>query len=88
MRTLATMLVCSVEVSNAVTVGACWDGGPAIGVHIEVGGRIVRATSWPIWNDAWDCPLISITRESFERFVVGRLKEPGVVKQLVGMAAA
>ena len=88
MRTLATLLVCSVEVSDAVTVGACWDGGPTIGIHIEAGCRTVRATSWPIWNDAWDTPLISVSRESFERFVVGRLEEPGIVDELVGLAAA
>jgi len=50
--------------------------------------RTSRATSWPIWNEAWDTPLISVSRESFERFVVGRLEEPGVVDELVGLAAA
>lgn len=88
MRPIATLLVCSVRASEAVVVGACWDGGPTIGIHIEHGGRTVRATSWPIWNDAWDTPLIAATRESFERFVVGRLEEPGVVEELMGLAAA
>ena len=46
------------------------------------------ATAWPTWNKAWDTPLISVTRESFERFVVGRLSEPGIVDGLVGLAAA
>jgi hypothetical protein len=32
------------------------------------------------------CDLIS--RESFQRFVVGRLEEPGVVDELLGLAAA
>ena len=88
MRTLATLLVCSIEVNDALTVGACWDGGPTIGIHIEHAGRTVHATSWPIWNEAWDTPLISVSRESFERFVVGRLNDPGVVDELVGLAAA
>ena len=80
------LLVCTVTVSDALAVGACWIGGPTIGVHIEHGGTILRATSWPIWNEAWDTPLISVSRESFERFVVGRLNEPGVVDELVGLA--
>ena len=63
------------------------DGGPSIGIHITAAGRTARATSWSIWNDAWDTPLIETTRESFERFVVGRLEESGVVDELVGMAA-
>ena len=88
MRTLATLLVCSVEVNDGLTVGACWNGGPTIGIHIEVDGRTVRATSWPIWNPDWNSPLISVSRESFERFVVGRLEEPGVVDGLAGLAAA
>ena len=88
MRTLATLLVCQVQASETVVVGACWDGGPTIGIHIEVDGRTSRATSWPIWNEAWDTPLISVSRESFERFVVGRLEEPGVVDELVGLATA
>lgn len=88
MRALATMLVCSVRLTDAVVVGACWDGGQTIGIHVENGGRAVRAASWPIWNPVWDTPLIETTRESFERFVVGRLGEPGVVEELVGLAAA
>lgn len=48
----------------------------------------MRATSWPIWNEAWDTPLIAVSRESFERFVVGRLEEPGVLVELAGLAAA
>jgi hypothetical protein len=88
MRPIATLLVCQVQASETVIVGACWDGGPTIGIHIEAGSRTVRATSWPIWNDEWDTPLISVSRESFERFVVGRLEEPGVVDELLGLAAA
>ena len=88
MRPIATLLVCSVQASETLVVGACWDGGPTIGIHIEHGGRTMRATSWPIWNPDWNSPLISVSRESFERFVVGRLEEPGVVDELVGLAAA
>ena len=88
MRPIATLLVSQVQVSEALVVGACWDGGPTIGIHVEHAGRTVRAASWPIWNEAWDTPLISVSRESFERFVVGRLNEPGVVDELVGLAAA
>ena len=88
MRPIATMLVCQVQAAEDIVVGACWDGGPSIGVHIHTGGRATRAASWPVWNDDWDSPLISVTRESFERFVVGRLQEPGVLDELVGLAAA
>lgn len=88
MRPIATLLVCQVQASERVVVGACWDGGRTIGIHIGHDGRTARATSWPIWNEAWDTPLIAATRESFERFVVGRLNEPGVVEELVGLAAA
>jgi hypothetical protein len=43
MRPIATLLVCSVQASDALVVGACWDGGPTIGIHIEQAGRTVRA---------------------------------------------
>lgn len=88
MRPIATLLVCQVQASETVVVGACWDGGPSIGVHVHTGGRAARAESWPIWNDDWDSPLISVTRESFERFIVGRLQEPGVLEGLLDLAAA
>jgi hypothetical protein len=58
-----------------------------IKIYGGVAGTAV-ATAWPTWNKAWDTPLISVTRESFERFVVGRLNEPGVVGELMGLAAA
>lgn len=88
MRPISTLLVCQVQVSDTIVVGACWAGGPSIGVHVHAGGRAARAESWPIWNPVWDTPLIETTRESFERFIVGRLQEPGVVEELVGLAAA
>jgi len=84
----STLLVCTVRVADTLVVGACWDGGPSIGVHVQGEGRAARVSSWPIWNPVWDAPLIEPTRESFERFVVGRLTEPGVVEELVGLAAA
>jgi arginase family enzyme len=61
MHAPATMPVCSVRVSDAVVVGACWDGGQSIGIHVDDGGRAVRAASRPIWNDDWDSTLISVT---------------------------
>lgn len=88
MRAIGTLLVCTVEVSQSVRVGAAWDGGPMIGIHVGIDGRTTRATSWPIWNPIWGSPLIEPTRESFERFVVGRLAEPGTVDELVALAAA
>jgi hypothetical protein len=88
MRAIGTLLVCTVEVSDSVRVGAAWNGGPTIGIHVEIDGRTTRATSWAIWNPIWGVPLIDATRESFERFVVGRLSEPGTVDELVALATA
>jgi hypothetical protein len=88
MRTLGTLMVCTVEASDAVHVAACWDGGPTISLMIEVDGRTRRVGEWAIWNEEWDAPLIQPTRESFERFVVGRLSQTGVLVELVETAAA
>lgn len=88
MRAIGTLLICTVEVRQSVKVGAAWDGGPTIGIHVEVDGATTRATSWGVWNPIWGSPLIEPTRESFERFVVGRLEEPGAVDELVAMATA
>ena len=87
MRLLGTSMVCTVEVEGT-HVAACWDGGPAIAVFVEGSGQPRRAAEWPIWNPAWGSPLIQPTRESFERFVVGRLSEPGAVEGLIEAAAA
>ena len=35
------------------------------------------------WNEDWNYPLIEPTRDSFERFVAARLKEPGMLDDLV-----
>lgn len=88
MRTLGTQMVCTVEVATGTHLAAVWDGGPSIAVFVHVRGHPHRAAEWPIWNDAWDAPLIEPTRDSFERFVVGRLSEPGIVQDLIGLAAA
>lgn len=82
-----TLLVCSVELEE-VRIGCTWDGGPRVAVHVEQAGSLRRVGSWDVWNDAWGSPLIEATRESFERFVRMRLAEPGLVDQLVGIAAA
>lgn len=88
MRTPGTLMVCTVAASDTVHVAACWDGGPTISLMIEADGRTSRVGEWPIWNPIWDSPLIEPTRESFERFVVGRLSQPGVLAELVGAATA
>jgi len=80
-------MVCTVEV-EATHVAACWDGGPTIAVFVHVDGLPRRAAEWSIWIEEWDSPLIEPTRESFERFVVARLSEPGAVEELLAAAAA
>lgn len=82
-----TSMVCTVEV-EAAHVAACWDGGPTIAVFVHVDGLPRRAAEWAIWNPVWDSPLIEPTRESFQRFVVARLSEPGAVEELLAAAAA
>ena len=43
----------------------------------------IEARSGPVENEEWDCPLIEATRDSFERFLRGRLAEPGMLAELV-----
>lgn len=88
MRALGTLLVCTVAVSEASHVAACWDGGPTISVFVEVDGQPRRTVAWPIWNPIWEAPLIEPTRDSFQRFVLARLDEAGVVEELIDAARA
>lgn len=88
MRTLGTQMVCTVESGAGVHVGACWDGGENIAVFVHINGQPRRVIAWPIWNPVWDAPLIEPTRDSFERFVVGQLAQPGVLAELIETAAA
>ena len=78
-----TVLVATVRLEDGRTLAAWWDGGREIRVHIDAGGGAAAVQTWPIWNEAWDCPLIEPTREVFERFVQGRLEEPGLLDELV-----
>jgi hypothetical protein len=80
---IVTLLVCTVEVAPGLHIGAVWDGGKTIALHIDRDGQTTRLSRWPIWNEAWGCPLIETTRESFTRFVAGRLGEPGAVDELL-----
>jgi hypothetical protein len=86
-RILSTMFVCTLEAAPGVHVGASWDGGKTIWVHVASEGRTVRAAGWRIWNDEWDTPLIEPTRQSFEGFVAARVSEPGAVGELLAQAA-
>jgi hypothetical protein len=88
MKTIGCHLVVTIDLGDGLTLAAAWDGGPQIGLHLDRDGVTAPAGSWPIWNPAWDSPLIQPTRESFERFVAGRLAEPGVADELVALAAA
>jgi hypothetical protein len=88
MRSRGCLLVVTFDAAPGLRIGAVWDGGPTIGVHVDRDGHATRVADWPIWNPAWDCPLIQPTRESFERFVAGRLAEPGVADELLDLAAA
>jgi hypothetical protein len=85
---MRTMLVTTVEVEPGLTIAATWNGGPAIHLHVVRNGATIRVAFWSIWNPVWDAPLIEPTIDSFETLIAGRLDEPGVVDELVGMAAA
>jgi hypothetical protein len=80
---IVTVLVCTVDVAPGLHIGAVWDGGKTIALHIDRDGQTTSLARWPIWNEAWDCPLIEPTRESFTRFVEARLVEPGAVEELL-----
>ena len=83
-----TFMVTSLEIEPGLRIAASWDGGRNIALHVDRDGITVRVAFWPIWNPAWDAPLIEPTIDSFETFVAGRLDEPGLVVALVGLAAA
>jgi hypothetical protein len=88
MRMIDSHLVVVVEIEAGLRVAATWNGGRSVALHIDREGLTVPAGRWPVWNHAWDCPLIEATRESFARFVAARLTEPGVADELVALAAA
>jgi len=79
---ITTCMVATVRVAET-TIAAWWDGGPEIRVHRDDGDEVRVVARWPVWNDVWDCPLIEPTRDSFERFLRGRLAEPGMLADLV-----
>lgn len=83
-----TFMVTSVEVEPGLRVAASWDGGRMIAIHLDRDGITRRVAFWSVWNPVWESPLIMPTIESFERFVRGRLDEPGVIDELVDPAAA
>jgi hypothetical protein len=88
MRMIDCHLVVVVEIEAGLRLAATWSGGRSVALHIDRDGVTVPAGRWPVWNHAWDCPLIEATRDSFERFVAARLAEPGVADELVALAAA
>lgn len=88
MRAIGTLLVATFELDRNIHIGATWDGGPDIVLHVELEATLSRATTWSIWNPAWGSPLIEFTRESFERYVANRLSEPGAADELIAAAAA
>jgi hypothetical protein len=81
------MMVSTFEIDD-VRIGATWGGGRLIRVYVDVDGGPVMADEWDIWNEDWDSPLITQSREAFEAFVRGRLEEPGLVFELVALATA
>ncbi len=85
MEILSTVFVCTVRLADGVHLGCVWDGGPTIAVHVDRHGQAERLADWPVWNEAWDSPLIEATRESFQRFVAARVSEGDV---LTGWPAA
>ena len=80
---IKTSMVATVRLGDGATLAAWWDGGRHIGIHIETGHGPEPVDRWNVWNDVWDCPLIEPTRDSFERFLRGRLAEPGMLADLV-----
>ena len=80
---VSTVRVTTVRLDGR-TLAAWWDGGREIRLHTDAGGVVCCVQKWDVWNEVWDCPLIEPTRESFERFVRGRLQEPGVLAELIG----
>jgi hypothetical protein len=81
---ITTSMVATVRLGDGVTLAACWDGGREIGIHIDTGHSPEQIDRCSVWNEEGNCPLIEPTRESFERFVRGRLGEPGVLIELIG----
>jgi hypothetical protein len=88
MRMIATHLVVVVEIEPGLHLAAIWNGGRSVALHVDRDGLTVPAGRWDIWNPIWDAPLIRTDREAFERFVAGRLAEPGVADDLLAQAAA
>jgi len=80
---MTTVLVTTAKLSDGTTLAAWWDGGREIRLHVDGGGGPAPGQTWLIWNEEWDSPLIEPTRDSFERFVAGRLAEPGILDELV-----
>ena len=78
-----TSMVATVRLGDGATLAAWWDGGRHIGIHIDAGQGLEPIDRGNVWNDVWDCPLIEPTRDSFERFLRGRLAEPGMLADLV-----
>ncbi len=82
------LLVCTFQLDDDLVVGAAWDGGPKIAIHLDRRGKSTRVAEWPIWNPVWDAPLIRTDKDAFQTFVAGRLGEPGVASELLELAAA
>jgi hypothetical protein len=80
---ITTSMVATVRLGDGATLAAWWDGGRHIGIHIDCGHGLEQIDRWNVWNEEWNCPLIEPTRESFERFLRGRLAEPGMLADLV-----
>ncbi len=83
---ITTVFVCTVTIAPGVHLGCVWDGGPSIAVHLDRDGHTDRLADWPVWNEAWDSPLIAPTRESFERFVTARVSEAGFLAECAAAA--
>ncbi len=82
---MTTVLVTTVRMNDGTTLAAWWDGGREIRLHVDTGSGPAPVQSWRVWNEEWDCPLIEPTRDSFERFVAGRLEEPGLLDELLAI---
>ena len=84
---ITTSMVATVRLGDGATLAAWWDGGREIGIHMDCGHGPEPVDRWAVWNGEWDCPLIEPTRDSFERFLRGRLAEPGMLEEIIGSSS-
>jgi hypothetical protein len=84
---ITTAMVATASADDGRTVAAWWDGGPEVRLHVVDAGGAAHVSTWRVWNEEWDCPLVEPTFEAFTRFVALRLGEPGTLDELLAPEA-